>query len=174
GPPHRHTLFPYTALFRSELVDQHGAPPVDLLGQEAVERGRLAGAEEAGEDGEGDRGGLVAHGVGVTGMRISRRAAPPPWPAARPSEPPTGSSTRRARCSSALRSRSPDTSDTWMSATSPAPSDSRRVRTQTAPPPARAASAASPSSVASSRTSSPGTTRTGGSAPVSIDTSQSS
>src|SRR5437879_11593176 len=51
-PPPRSTLFPYTTLFRSEpftLVDGHGDPPLDVVGEQQAERvaERLGGEDIA-------------------------------------------------------------------------------------------------------------------------------
>ena len=57
----------------AELVLDHGDALAVLLGEDAVEQRGLAGAEEAGEDGDGD---LVGHGgsVRVEGQRKASSA----------------------------------------------------------------------------------------------------
>ena len=49
----------------AELVDDHGVALAVVLGEDAVEQRGLAGAEVAGEDGDGDGAWGCAHGADV-------------------------------------------------------------------------------------------------------------
>ena len=56
----------------AELVDDHGVALAVRLGEDAVEQGRLAGAEIAGQHGDGDLvEGRVGHGVQALELRTS-------------------------------------------------------------------------------------------------------